>query len=226
MLRDVFHLFFPRVCSACRGALEQNSQLICARCAVKLPRTGYHLDPENPIAQRFFGLLPVSHALAYLHFSKGGMVQELLHQLKYKGQFGVGELLGRWYGRELREVGLAEEWDVIIPIPLHPRKQKRRGYNQSDAIAFGLASTLKIPAITDAVVRQQSTDTQTRKNRSERYKNMSGVFAVRQAEAIAGKRILLVDDVMTTGATLIACGEVLMKSGARTLSVATLASAQ
>lgn len=226
MPRDFLHLFFPRYCLACRGGLERGSEVLCVRCAMDLPRTQYHQDVDNPVAKRFWGLLPISHAFGYLHFVKGGKVQALLHQLKYEGKPEVGHTLGRWYGHELREYGLAEEFDLIVPIPLHISKLRKRGYNQSDALAEGLAEGLQIPWDAKALQRTQATRTQTRMSRAERYANMAEVFTVARPEAIQGQRILLVDDVITTGATLQACGEALIAAQARTLSVAALAVAE
>ncbi|HAA14474.1 MAG TPA: competence protein [Cytophagales bacterium] len=226
MLRDFLNLFFPRYCLACRGPVAHGAHLLCASCAVDLPRTGYHQEPENPVARKFYGLLPLTHAFGYLHFAKGGKVQSLLHQLKYENRPEVGEVLGRWYASELKEDDFGEAFDLIVPIPLHPSKLRKRGYNQSDAIARGLSEGLNIPWSAEVLKRTRHTNTQTRMSRAERYDNMASVFAIAQPEKVIGQRILLVDDVVTTGATLQACGEAIMASQPQTLSIAALAVAQ
>lgn len=226
MFQDFLHLFFPKYCLACRGSVPKNSHLLCSTCAVQLPRTDYHKDDENPIQQKFEGLLPIKYGIGYLHFAKGGTVQRLLHQLKYENHPEVGEVLGHWYGHELKEYGMAEGWDLILPIPLHVKKMRKRGYNQSDAIAQGVALGTGLPWSANLLARTKATDTQTKRNRAQRYQNMAHVFKVTQPPELAGKRVLLVDDVVTTGATLQACGEAILHAGAKDLSIATLAVAQ
>ncbi|QDA60094.1 ComF family protein [Hymenobacter jejuensis] len=225
---DFVSLIFPRVCLACEEALRRGEQHICTNCRVELPYTGYHtLAPaQNPLARRFWGKVPLRYTLSYLKFLRRGRVQHLLHQLKYKGQQEVGQVLGQWYGAELAAQGFAAEFDLIVPVPLHPRKLAQRGYNQADSFAEGLASALSAPWSAHALRRTAHTKSQTQKNRVERWQNVANVFEVTESSAIAGKRILVVDDVLTTGATLEACAAVLLAAGAQEVSIATIASAE
>lgn len=227
LLSDFVSLLFPRVCLACEDPLARGENHICTTCRAQLPYTDYHkLSPaENPLGRRFWGKLPVKHTLSYLRFLRHGRVQHLLHQLKYQGQQDVGRVLGHWYGQELTEAGLAPAFDLIVPVPLHPRKLAQRGYNQADSFAEGLSTGLGLPWHATALQRTTHTSSQTRKNRLQRWQNVSTVFAVADAAAVLGQRVLLVDDVLTTGATLEACATVLLAAGATDVSIATIATA-
>jgi ComF family protein len=227
LLSDFVSLLFPRVCLACDDPLARGEEHICTNCRAQLPYTDYHLlsPAENPLARRFWGKLPVKHTLSYLRFLRHGRVQHLLHQLKYQGQEDVGRILGRWYGQELMEAGLAAEFDLIVPVPLHPRKLAKRGYNQADSFAEGLATGLGLPWHASALRRNTHTTSQTRKNRLQRWQNVSSVFEVADEAAVQGQRVLVVDDVLTTGATLEACAAVLLAAGALEVSIATIATA-
>jgi ComF family protein len=225
ILADFVGLIFPKVCLACEEPLNRGEDHLCTTCRAQLPYTDYHLLPaaDNPLARRFWGRVPVRHALSYLRFLRRGRVQHLLHQLKYRGQRDVGLVLGRWYGHDLARQGY--QFDVVVPVPLHARKLAKRGYNQSDPFAAGLAESLGIPWHADALRRLEHTDSQTRKNRLERWQNVAEVFEVADAAAIQGKHVLVVDDVLTTGATLEACAAALLAAGAAEVSIATIASA-
>ncbi|GAA3938529.1 ComF family protein [Hymenobacter algoricola] len=227
-LADFVALIFPRTCLACVEPLARGEDHICTGCRARLPYTDYHKLPEkeNPLARRFWGKLPVRHALSYLRFLRHGRVQHLLHQLKYQGQRDVGLVLGRWYGAELTSHGLAADFDLIVPVPLHRTKLARRGFNQSDTFAEGLALGLAVPWSAHVLRRTEHTASQTRKNRTERWLNVATVFEVADPAAILGRRILLVDDVLTTGATLEACAAVLLAAGCRDVSIATIACAE
>ena len=223
---DFTGLLFPRVCLACQEPLARGEDHICTECRAQLPYTDYHRLPptENPLGRRFWGKLPVTHALSYLRFQKHGRVQHLLHQLKYRGQQDVGRVLGRWYGQELTEAGYST-FDLIVPVPLHARKLAKRGYNQADSFAAGLSAGLHCPWEPEALRRTAHTDSQTRKNRLQRWQNVETVFVVAQPDRIIGQHVLVVDDVLTTGATLEACAAVLLAAGAREVSIATIATA-
>ena len=224
---DFIGLIFPRLCLACREPLVRGEQHLCTGCRAELPYTDFHLLPpgQNPLGRRFWGKLPIRHALSYLRFVRHGRVQHILHELKYQGQRDVGTVLGRLYGAELHAAGLAADFDLIVPVPLHPRKLAKRGYNQAAAFATGLADGLKVPTHNTALRRTANTQTQTQKNRAQRWENVATVFEVETPMAIVGRRILVVDDVLTTGATLEACGTALLAAGATEVSIATIACA-
>ncbi|UPL48987.1 ComF family protein [Hymenobacter sublimis] len=227
LLADFVGLVFPQVCLACQDPLTRGEDHLCTPCRAQLPYTDYHRLPaeDNPLARRFWGKLPIEHAFSYLRFQKHGRVQHLLHQLKYRGQQDVGRVLGRWYGQELAEAGFSTAFDLILPVPLHARKLAQRGYNQADSFAQGLATGLGCPWQADGLRRITGTESQTRKNRLERWQNVAEVFEVAQPVLVASQRILMVDDVLTTGATLEACAAVLLAAGAATVSIATIATA-
>jgi ComF family protein len=206
------------------GSLLSHEAPLCSACRLDLPRTGYLADPENPVAQKFWGRLPLQHASAYLHFIKHGRGQELVHALKYQGHQEVGHLLGQLYGAELRQAGVASGFELVLPVPLHPAKLRRRGFNQSDALAQGLADALALPWSASALVRAKATASQTRKTRSERWENVENIFRLAEPELVRGKHVLLVDDVVTTGATIEACGQALIGAGCSGLSVVAIAS--
>lgn len=224
---DFVGLIFPRPCLACREPLVRGENHLCTGCRAELPYTDFHLllPDQNPLGRRFWGKLPVRHALSYLRFVRHGRVQRLLHELKYQGQRDVGTALGQLYGAELYQAGLAAAFDLIVPVPLHPRKLAKRGYNQAAAFASGLATGLQLPWSATALRRTTHTSTQTQKNRAQRWENVAAVFEVENAQHIIGRRILVVDDVLTTGATLEACGAVLLAAGAAEVSIATIACA-
>lgn len=208
---------------ACRDGLVKGEELICSRCILELPRTNYHREQENPVFNRLYGRLPIQFGFAFLLFKKGGKVQNLLHELKYNNHPEIGRVLGRVYGDELQQYGYSSKFDSIIPIPLHSVKHRRRGYNQSEAFARGLSESLNCIVQADIVQRISITETQTRKTKLKRWENVKDVFQVINSKDIVGKRILLVDDVITTGATVEACGKVLLDSGSSQLSIGGIA---
>lgn len=220
---DFVSLVYPRYCLACHDALVKGEETICTRCIHELPRTNFHLQRENPVFKRLFGRIPVNFAVAFLHFTKGGRVQQLLHALKYSNHPEAGRIIGRVYGEELLRNGYRNHIDIVIPIPLHASKYRVRGYNQSEEFARGLARALDVQCAANAVIRTTRTDTQTRKSKLKRWENVKEVFEVFKHENVVGKKILLVDDVITTGATLEACGHVLVEAGCAQLNVAGIA---
>jgi ComF family protein len=226
-LPEVFHdfvtLIYPRYCAACMDGLLKGEDILCSRCIHELPRTNFHLFRENAVFNRLYGRLPIHSGAAFLHFHKQGTVQSLLHEFKYNNRPDIGRILGRVYGEELEKSGFSGHFDYILPVPLHTSKAKRRGYNQSEEFAKGLGDRLKKPILAHALVRVKPTETQTRKSRLKRWQNVEGVFRVSEPEAVMGKRVLLVDDVITTGATLEACGLELLKAGCLQLCVAGIA---
>ncbi len=224
---DFISLLFPQECLACEELLARSEKSICTDCRINLPYTNSHLlaNTQNELLQRFYNKVPLKHAFAYLYFARSGRVQKLLHALKYQGHEEVGKTLGNWYAAELKENHLNTQWDLIIPVPLHAQKLKKRGYNQSDSFAAGLAQSLEIKWSPDILKRTADTSTQTKKSRLERWENVGQLFRVVDPLAVEHKRVLLVDDVMTTGATLEACALVLLEAGAQEVSVAAIAAA-
>lgn len=224
-LSDLVNLVYPQCCTACGKQLQHEETLICLTCEYDLPQTNYHNDPENPIAKRFWGRIPLAHAVSFLHFSRGGRTQRLLHALKYKGQQDIGMYLGKMYGRILAQQSIFKEVDIILPIPLHPKKQARRGYNQSDSFAQGLSETLGVDWSPTVLERVIFTNTQTKKGVLDRWTNVENIFAVREATLIAGQHVLLVDDVITSGSTMEACAQQILKVEGTRVSVASIACA-
>lgn len=224
-LADFFNLLFPDLCAACGQQLFHGEKQICTTCLYDLPYTDFHLYPDNPVARLFWGRINCHSAMAMLYFRKTSKVQQLIHQLKYRSQPELGVRLGEILGEKLLEGFTAADAlpDLIIPVPLHPAKKRSRGYNQSQKIAEGISAVTHIPVGTTQLIRKRSTATQTKKNRYKRFENMKAVFSVPDQAALAGKHGLLVDDVITTGATLEACGQVLLDQGLQQLSIAALA---
>ncbi|GGF28079.1 ComF family protein [Echinicola rosea] len=220
---DFLALVFPQTCAVCRSSLFDFEELICRSCQVQLPFTTYHQRPDNnDLALKVMGLTRVGRVMAFLRYSKKGVSQRLLHQLKYRNQPEMGVLLGKMYGHELARNGYKDTWDGIFAIPLHPAKQKRRGYNQSMMFAEGLSSVLDSP-VRDSLLRTKFTSTQTNKSRMERIANVEHVFSLVTGTDLKNKKLLLVDDVMTTGATLAAAANVLLEAGAEQVDLAVIA---
>lgn len=223
---DFVTLFFPNYCLGCTNSLFRGEEILCTRCILELPKTRYHDQIDNTIKSRLSGRIPLTYAMAFLKFRKTGVVQHLLHQLKYNNHPEVGIRLGKIYGKDLVDSGLGKEFDLIVPIPLHESRKRRRGYNQSAKFAEGLSSSMDIPWDESVAERKIKTATQTRKSKIERWENVKDVFLVKHPKKIVNKRILLIDDVITTGATLEACGQQLLNHGCSELSIACLAEAQ
>ncbi|WP_316737837.1 ComF family protein [Pedobacter aquatilis] len=223
---DLIGLLFPNLCNACGISLFQNEYLIFTRCLYDLPYTDYHLHEENRVAKQLWGRLPLNAAMAMLYFRKGAKVQNLIHNLKYNNKTDVGVLLGNLLGDRLNNSLLYRGIDLIIPVPLHNKKLRIRGYNQSTFIGEGIAEKMNIPLDEKTLIRSTSTESQTKKSRYSRYENMKDVFGIINPEVIKGKHILLIDDVITTGATLEACANILLESGAEKVSIAALAFAE
>jgi len=226
VFEDFLSLFFPQYCRGCSGPLVKGEDILCTACLSELPKTHYHMRTENPVSSKLVGRLPIRHGWAFLRFQKGGVVQRLLHQLKYNNCPEIGERLGKAYGRELALASLDREFDLIVPVPLHRARLRHRGYNQSAHFAKGLSEELQIGWDESISIRTQATTTQTRKSRAERWENVKNVFSIGTKTDVERKRILLVDDVITTGATLEACGQHLLSCGCASVSIACIAEAQ
>ncbi len=224
MIKDFLTLIFPKVCNACRKALYKSEDCICAYCHYHLPKTNFHLNKENPISKTFWGRAAVEEATSLYYFNKGTKVQHLIHQLKYRGKKEIGYSLGKHYGVELKNSRSFSTIDLVIPVPLFPSKQKKRGYNQSELFAKGLAESLSVESHSEVLIRKLNSQSQTKKTRFDRWKNVEFVFEVTKPEVLHGKHILLVDDVITTGATLEACANRIIEVPGSKVSIATIAS--
>ena len=221
--KDFIDLIFPRNCALCKGALFDFEPCLCTICQGMLPRANFHLRPfDNELTSKLQGLMPVHRVMAFLRFTKKGKSQTLLHLLKYKNKPELGEELGRLYGLSLLDNGFAGAWDVLVAVPLHPLKKQRRGYNQSECFARGLSKVMGIP-YRELLLRKKFTTTQTNKSRLQRLENVEAVFALKEGLITQGQRILLVDDILTTGATLCGCAQTLLRGGAKHVDLATIA---
>jgi len=216
-------LFFPHLCAGCGNNTLARDEAICHRCIAHLPATGFAKQTGNPIEKLFWGRIPVAAACSQFYFTRSSTMQQILHALKYKGNKEAGIVSGRLLGYSLLESGRFDNIDAILPLPLYPEKERKRGYNQATVIAKGIQDIIKIPIISNAVARDRFTSTQTKKNRVERWANVSGVFSLQNPEALCNKNILLTDDVVTTGSSLEACGQIICEAGIRNLFIATLA---
>ncbi len=223
MLSDFISLLFPRVCAISSKPLAKGEKYISITHASTLPKYNLYDSNEN-LYRKFSGLVNVKHVWAFYKFNKKSGVQKLLHQIKYKNLPEVGELTSHWFGESISK--LNPEIDLVIPIPLHPAKRRKRGYNQADYIAKGIAEGLRVNWMADAMVRVVNTDTQTKKGRKERFSNIKDIYRVSRGDIIVGKKILLVDDVITTGATIGQCAQLLLEAGCAEVSIAALAAAE
>lgn len=222
-LDDFFSLFFPVLCPAYQKSLFKNESVICTDCIYHLPYTNFHLEKDNRVARQLWGRIPFGVSGSFLYFHKGSRVQSLLHQFKYNNKPEIGIKLGEMYGHILHHTASYQDVDLIIPVPLHAGKLKIRGYNQSECFAKGLSNSMKIPLFSGVLKQTVSTSTQTKKSRFSRYENMKDIFEVTDPEAIAGKHVLLVDDVITTGATIEACSIKILEVADTKVSIATIA---
>lgn len=223
---DFISLIFPNVCYVCNGAMAKGEIYICTKCMYELPKMVDQQLQGNPLERRFYGKVPVKHVVSYLKFIKNGSVSELLYKLKYEGFSDIGEVMGKWFGRELKDMAFEKEYDLIVPVPLHESKIQKRGYNQSDFIAKGISEVIGIPYDGKILKRVLRNESQTNKGRMDRWKNVENIFQVTDSDKIYDKRILLIDDVLTTGSTLESCAQSLLADKCREVGIATLAAAQ
>lgn len=208
---------------SCGKSLFKYEKCICTFCMYHLPKTNFHIEEDNTVIRLFWGKAPVHSAASLFYFYKKGRVQQLIHRLKYKGQKDIGIFLGDFYGRELLKSPLFNTAEYIIPVPLHPKKEKTRGYNQSEIFASGLSQSMKIPVDARTLIKKSATETQTRKSRFGRWENVNEVFEIRESGHLANKHVLLVDDVITTGSTIESCILHLSKIPGVRISVASIA---
>lgn len=221
---DFLSLLYPNICASCNASLYKGEREVCTRCRSYLPYTRFHHEKDNPVAQLFWGRIEVENATAYFVFRKGSRFQKILHKLKYQNQQSLGVELGRWFGHELLQTDFSTV-DCIIPVPLHPKKLQKRGYNQSELLAKGISETMNKPLDIKLLKRIIANPTQTRKGRYERWTNVDGIFELTNPENAQNKHILLVDDVVTTGSTLEACVAAILKAPGAKVSIAVLAMA-
>jgi len=225
ILADLKHLFYPHVCTGCGSDILTADNLLCAKCFSNLPVTLYAQYANNPIEKIFWGRIPLSAAHAEYYFAKESLIQHLIHQLKYKGNTAIGEYLGQLLATSLLKSNRFNNIDALIPLPLFPDKERKRGYNQAAVICNGMSGIMNVPVLNNVLIRQRFTETQTKKHRAERWENVESSFAVKNESLVRGKHLLLVDDVITTGATLEASGQCLLRTGEVKLSVAALTAA-
>ncbi|MCH2042992.1 MAG: ComF family protein [Saprospiraceae bacterium] len=223
MLKYLIDIIYPHLCAACAERKPLEESCMCMSCYHEMAPSSYHETTENKVKDRFFGRLKLEYAISYFNFSKKTALQHLIHKLKYENSPEIGRELGRDYGRLLREAQVLSDIDYIIPVPLHPRKKRIRGYNQAEMFGQGLAESLGTLCSSTYLVRTVHTKTQTRKSREDRFANVQYAFQVNQKETLKGKHLLLVDDVITTGATMEACGLHLQEIEDVRLSVAAIA---
>jgi ComF family protein len=221
-IKDSFlHLLFPHICDGCGSDILAKESTLCMHCMEAMPETNFELHADNPVEKKFWGRLPIQQATAQYYFTSESLMQHLMHQFKYKRNKELGNQLGKMMGESIKRSGRFVI-DALVPLPLFPAKEKRRGYNQATVLCEGMAESLQVPVLKEVVIRSQHTDTQTKKGRIERWQNMEGKFILANPEAIKNSNLLLVDDVVTTGATLEACGAELLKAENVKLSIAAL----
>lgn len=225
MFESIKNLFFPKVCAGCHTLLMTNETVFCTNCRHEMPLTQYHLDSNNEAVKKFYGKIEIQHASAFLYFNKKGMVQELIHNLKYKGYEEIGTVLGNWYVEDLKNITLKTAFDVVIPVPLHQKKFKERGYNQVTTFGKALSEGLNIPYDNSILFRKKYSKTQSKKNLLGRSEGIKNVFDVNFSEENHNKHFLLIDDVLTTGATLEACSRSLLKIPGAKISIVCMAMA-
>ncbi|MCB9033113.1 MAG: ComF family protein [Chitinophagales bacterium] len=219
---DAYRLFFPRICPSCNNALIKEETYICLHCSLNLPLTNFESFRGNPVEQVFEGRVDLNFATSLLFFSKHEGVQNIMHQIKYNNQKELAVYIGQLLGERLMTLHKQKKIDAIIPVPLHPKKQHQRGYNQSEYIAQGINKVLNTKIINHYLIRKEYNSSQTKKNRMERWDNVAEVFQINSKTKIAGNHFLLVDDVLTTGATLEACSVTLKNNLNCELSIATI----
>lgn len=223
MLKSLVNLLFPKGCNGCSIPLLDGENVICTSCRHEMPFTQHHRVAENETYNKFYGRLPLEHASSLLYFHKEGIVQQLIHNLKYRGQQDIGQLAGEWYAQDLKSLEALQSVTEIIPVPLHKKRLRERGYNQVTAFGQALAKGMEINYNENLLVRNSYTKTQTQKNLAARGEITGTSFEALYTEADAGKHFLLIDDVITTGATLEACGRALLKVPNAKLSIVTIA---
>ena len=225
IIYEILSLFYPNVCPGCGSLLLRDEDTVCLACQALLPRTGYENDANNPLARMFYGRMPFKAVAAVFFFAKQGKVQHIIHSLKYHHNAEAGIFLGKEMGKALKDAPLFRDADYLIPIPLHPKRQRVRGYNQSEMIARGISEITGIEVSTRHLLRSVNTATQTKKTRQERWDNVRDIFMLSNDDELKDKYVIIIDDVLTTGATLESCGKILASISGITISALTAACA-
>ncbi|WP_428741599.1 ComF family protein [Tenacibaculum sp.] len=225
-LKDIFYLFYPNLCVNCEIALLPNEQFLCTVCKNDLPIIDDNKHINVTLTSTFYGRVPVQNVRSFLYYQKRGVTQKLIHQLKYKNQAEIGGFIGNWFGAQLKEAKVFTNVDYIIPVPLHPKKEKKRGYNQVTLFGETMSKILKVEYKPNILIRTSKATTQTLKQRFERFSDSKTKFKLVDTTIFENKHVLLIDDVITTGATLEACANELLKTKNITISIATMAYTQ
>jgi ComF family protein len=223
LINDFLSLIYPRHCEACNNNLFKHEFFVCNLCKLTLPKSNYHQKPGNELSMVFAGRIPYENALSFYVFEKSGKVQRLLHAIKYQDQKGLAEFLGKEYATDLLKNNVFSGVDLIIPIPLHKNKLKTRGFNQSEWFAKGLSNALNIKMDTETLARKVETNTQTKKKKYQRWENVEGIFELTNLDNFKNKHILIIDDVITTGATIEAAWQCIKDLEGIKISIAAIA---
>jgi ComF family protein len=223
ILSPFIHFFYPHTCIGCGSDIIEKENFLCLECINELPHTNFALHSNNPLEKFFWGRMPVTSGMSEFYFSKASAIQNCIHEFKYKGNIKLGLYLGRMMGKSILNSNRFSNIDLLIPLPLFTRKEFKRGFNQSSILCNGINEITNIPVMVNNVIRIKATETQTKKGRIERWENVEKSFSVADAETLKGKHVLLVDDVITTGATIEACGSQILKVEDAKLSIASLA---
>ena len=226
MFKQLINLFFPNICVGCKNVLVEQEKVICIHCLHELPLTNLHVNDSKVISKIFYGTVVLQHATALFYYPKKGVVRQVILHLKYKNQKHISGYLGKWLGIELKDSGNYNDIDVVIPVPLHKKRMRQRGYNQVEGFAKELALSLNAEYNDSTLFRNKNTSTQTVKNRLTRWNNVQTIFEITDVNTLKGKHILLVDDVITTGATIKSCVTELNKINNVKLSLAVMAYTQ
>jgi len=223
LFNDFIDLIYPAYCLGCRTNLLKHENYICTKCLYDLSKTNFHDECDNKVDKLFWGKTKIEAATAYCFFNKESIIQQLIHNLKYKGKKEVGLVLGKHLGADLLSSQRFKDIGLIIPVPLHPKRETKRGYNQSEWISIGISETMKKEYDTKSVLRNIYNETQTRKNREQRWANVESIFKIEKPENLNQKHILLIDDVITTGSTLEACAKTILENTTAKVSIASIA---
>lgn len=226
LFADFLALFYPQVCAGCNGELLQGEEFVCVNCFLSLSYTGFSRQTPNPVEQSFWGRVEVEAGASFLYFRKGNATQKIMHRIKYKGEKELAEYMGRLMGQELKTIIRFNEIDAVVPVPMHPAKQRKRGFNQSEWLAKGLSAVIEAPMLTNVLLKTTATESQTKKSRWQRWINADEKYTLKNQQLITGKKVLLVDDTLTTGATLEACAQILLQANPHSISIVTLAFTQ